>query len=421
MPIVIANFISIDWASPTQNIIVASDAAANDHFGDAQNTETAAAGSVFLTRNGQYLFISAVDNDDTFTDEGKVYVYEKLAGTWTEKQIISNPSSSANGEQFGKNISASSDGTHVLIGTSASEFHYYELVTGTWTFRQTVADHETTPANFGGSVDISDDGTVALVGNFSFNQTTAEGYPSNVTAAGKAYIFTRSGVTWSLDKELDSPSPILNGHFGGNFSMSPDGTHAIIGQQEASASSGNVYAFEDTGTWGLSQTLTKSTSHNNMRFGMGKPAMSSDGNTVVVAAAWMTLSATTFVGGAFVYTRSGGVWTEQQLLQPSDGTSFAFGTMGDGSATSISNDGGTVVIGAPAQTTGGQASNGSAYVWLGSPGSYTENSKILPSTAEASQEFGKATAVRNNNEIFVSGGQRTVTATDQGVVYAITP
>lgn len=410
-----------DWSLATDALIVASDGVTGDKFGLAHNAEAGSSGSVFQTRNGQWLFVSAPENDVTYTDQGRVYVYEKIGGVWTEDQIIDDPSPTAAGVRFGQNLAASNDGTHLLIGSANNEWHYFELVTGTWTHRQTVTTPDAAPNNFGGTLDISDDGTVAIIGDYGFSQTTAEGYPSNLSGTGKAYVYNRSGTTWSHSADLDPGSRLFNGRMGGSISLAPDGTHAVIGQPEQAASDGTAYAFALTGGspggWTQTQELSHTLTYNNLRFGRGKSAMSADGNTIIISAQGLVDGAATFVGGGFVYTRSGGTWTEQQILQPSDGASFAFGLAGDYSSTSISNDGSTVVIGAYLQTTSGQAGNGAAYVWTGTPGSYTENAKILPSTTENGQNFGRATAIRTNNEMFIAAAQRNVTFSDQGAVY----
>jgi len=413
------------WDTPDEKIIVASDAGATDNFGLAQTTEGAAAGSVFLTRNEQYLFVSAVNNDVTETDQGRVYVFERgcIDGEWTEIQIIDEPETPIFSQRLGTNLAASYDGTHLLIGTSAAKFHYFKRVgsPGLWVHQQTIDDHEATPKSFGQTVDISDDGTVAILGN--------QGFDGGATSSGKAYIFNRDDAgspgPWSLTQDLNTPTPITNGRFGGNFALAPDGTHLIIGQPEQAAQQGQAFVFDNTsgsppGEWTHTQTLSGSVAHSNRRFGRGKISMSADGNTAVIPAAHLTVDATSFVGGGFVYTRSGGTWTEQQVIDPSDATSFSFGILGDWSSMAISNSGNTIVGGAANQTTGGQASNGAVYIWSGAIGSQTQQVKLLPSTAESGQYFGRSVAMRADNELFAAGHGRSVTAGDQGVVYQIT-
>ena len=153
-----------------------------------------------------------------------------------------------------------------------------------------------------------------------------------------------------------------------------------------------------------------------MRFGRGKIAMSANGNIAVVPAAeWQDGS--NFAGGFFVYTRSGGVWTEQQAIQTSDSGSFFLSTLGDNSAMSISNDGSTIVGGAPQQEIDTFTGNGAAYVWQGAPGSYVEHTKFIPSRLAQNQYYGRSTAIRNNNEIFIAGPGIGKTVSNQGIVY----
>ena len=171
--------------------------------------------------------------------------------------------------------------------------------------------------------------------------------------------------------------------------------------------------------WSETQEITPSVVQTNQVFGRGRMVMSSDGNTIIIAAAWKTSSGSptaTFVGAGYVFTYSGGAWTEQQILEPSDGELFGFGIAGDHSGASISNDGSTVVLGSYNQT----SANGAIYIFTGTPGSYIENAKIVPSVSEANQSSGKATMIRNNNEIFSAAENRDVTIVDQGAVYVYT-
>lgn len=415
----------VDWTqTPTENLIVASDAAFDNEFSIGFNAESASMGAVFQTRNGQYLFVGASNRAVGANDnQGGVYVYEKIGGVWTEIQLIESPTAGAN-DIFGRNISTSADGVHVLIGGKFC--NYFEKVGASWVHRQTIPEPEPGfhSGHFGKSISMSDDGTIALLGEYGYSQTLTQGYPSNISSTGKCYSYTRSGTTWSFDQAIDTPSPIANGRFGGNFTMSPDGTHCLIAQpaQPSSPSPdnlGRVWAYNRTGgagSWTLNHELAKSvTVDPGQRFGRGVSRMTSDGNTIVIGTGNMNENGgagpLTFVGGCLVYTRSGGTWTEQQVLQPP--TLQSSGFAGDISSVSISNDGSVITMGGWNEDSG----KGSCHVFQGTPGSYTESQRLVPSAGETDQNFGRCTQIVNNNELFVGSHQRSVTVTDQGVVY----
>ena len=79
---------------------------------------------------------------------------------------------------------------------------------------------------FGYSVSISLDGNYAIVGSFDDG-----GVGDPLSGAGAAYIFTRSGSTWTQQAKLVSSDLQSNDNFGGSVSISGDGTYAIVSAQ----------------------------------------------------------------------------------------------------------------------------------------------------------------------------------------------
>ena len=102
---------------------------------------------------------------------------------------------------------------------------------------------------------------------------------------------------------------------------------------------GAAYVFTRSGTvWTQQQELAASNGVAGDQFGY---SVAVSGNTAVVGDYFKAVSATSEPGAAYVFTLSGGVWTQQQELLASDGVDedhFGF---------SVAVDGGTAVIGAP--------------------------------------------------------------------------
>jgi len=74
---------------------------------------------------------------------------------------------------------------------------------------------------FGHSVALSSDGTTAIVG--SWNDSVGASYQ------GSAYVFTRSGVTWTQQQQLTAADAATFDYFGGAVGISSDGNTAIVG------------------------------------------------------------------------------------------------------------------------------------------------------------------------------------------------
>ena len=97
---------------------------------------------------------------------------------------------------------------------------------------------------------------------------------------------------------------------------------------------------------------------------------------------------------AYVFVRSGGIWTEQAKLSPGDGAGGEFGH-----AVAIHGD--TAVVGAPGQDTAG-SNSGAAYVLVRSGGLWSEQAKLIASDAAAFDAFGRAVAVHGDTVILRS-------------------
>src|SRR5262245_39844311 len=112
------------------------------------------------------------------------------------------------------------------------------------------------------------------------------------------------------------------------------------------------------------------------------------GETVVVGAFLHDGAAGSDQGSAYVFVRSGGVWSQQQKLEASDAAA------GDLFGASVAISGETVVIGANADTGAAGPNQGSAYVFVRSGGVWSQQQKLEASDARAGDRFGGSVAIR---------------------------
>jgi len=87
-------------------------------------------------------------------------------------------------------------------------------------------------------------------------------------------------------------------------------------------------------------------------------------------------------GSAYVFVRSGTTWTEQQKLLASDAAP------GDEFGSSVSLSGDIAVIGAPLDDTASGQEAGAAYVFVRYGSTWTEQQKLLAPGAAAIDRFG---------------------------------
>ena len=92
-------------------------------------------------------------------------------------------------------------------------------------------------------------------------------------------------------------------------------------------------------------------------------------------------------GSAYVFVRSGGVWSQQQKLLASDAASV------DRFGSSVAISGETVVVGAPVDDGAAGFDQGSAYVFVRSGEVWSQQQKLEASDAAADDQFGISVAI----------------------------
>ena len=197
---------------------------------------------------------------------------------------------------------------------------------------------------FGSSVALS--GDTALVGAWG-----ADVVGTN-TDQGSAYVFTRSGTTWTQQEKLTASDGAKNDWFG--ISVALSGDTALVGawgaDVGANTDQGSAYVFTRSGTtWTQQEKLTAS-DHD----GIGR-SVALSGDVALVGTEWFGSGANQGQGSAYIFTRTGTVWRKQGKLIASDGVA------GDDFGCSVALSGNTVLVGARYGDVGGYVGQGSAY------------------------------------------------------------
>jgi FG-GAP repeat len=102
------------------------------------------------------------------------------------------------------------------------------------------APNDNDEGNFGASVAVSADGRTAVIGG-----------PFDNNFAGAACVFTRSGSTWTPQGAKLTPADERgSGDFGKSVSLSADGSTALIGGDYDNSHAGAAWVFTRSGsTW----------------------------------------------------------------------------------------------------------------------------------------------------------------------------
>jgi acyl-[acyl carrier protein]--UDP-N-acetylglucosamine O-acyltransferase len=229
---------------------------------------------------------------------------------------------------------------------------------------------------FGGSVALSDNTLAVGAYGENSNATGVNGDQSSNAASdsGAVYVFTRSGGAWSQQAYLKASNTGAHDHFGASVALS-DNTLAVGADWESSdaagvngdqssngaSMSGAVYLFTRSGgAWSQQAYLKASNTDEHDYFG-GSVALS--GDTLAVGAFGEDSDATGvngdqspdtehFTGAVYVFTRSGGAWSQQAYLKASntDVTDY-FGE-------SVALSGNTLAVGAQYEQSAATGVNG---------------------------------------------------------------
>ncbi len=320
--------------------------------------------------------------------------------TWTEIQKLLASDGETN-DEFG--LSVSIDGDTALIGTVkdnengqyAGSAYVFIRTDDTWTFQQKLlAINGQAHDYFGYSVSLS--GDTALIG--------AVGVDSG---KGASYVFVRSGVTWAEQAKLTASDAGLYDEFGCSVSVNQD--TSLIGSYGHEGGKGSAYVFVRTGaTWTQQAELLASDGNTNDQFGL---SVALDGDSALIGAHWDDFSDDDDAGSAYVFTRAGTTWTQQQKLVASDGQA------GDEFGRSVSLSGDTALIGAPKNDMA--STPGSAYVFARSDTVWAQQQKLVPSDGVAPDYFGCAVALDDDTAVIGAfWGDGLVTDSGSAYVFA---
>lgn len=280
--------------------------------------------------------------------QGSAYVFTRIGDTWTEEAKLT-ASDGAIGDNFGSSVAVSGD--TVLVGASGiaggGAAYLFTRAGGVLTEYDKLTAEGGDNDAFGSFVAVSD--RTALIGATKGDGANAD--------QGSAYIFTETDGKWAEADALTASDGASGDLFGFWVGLWDD--TAIIGAPADDGDKGSAYVFTRTGsTWSKSKETKLMASDGAAGDNFGRSvAVSGDADTVVVGAQKDDVGLNLDQGSAYVFTRIGQTWPLQAKLVSSDGgVSDLFGV-------SLAMSGDTAVIGAGFHN----LHQGAAYTWeLGS-------------------------------------------------------
>lgn len=320
--------------------------------------------------------LDPVDTD--YWDNGAVYVYVRDQGVWTLQQKITSDIVEWS-LSFGCSVDISGD----TLTIGAYYFNGYQgfaevwvRTADVWSFQQRLFADPAGPNQwFGFSTAV--DGDSVIVGAF------------NAVGAGSAHIYTRSGSVWTLEQAITAPVPDPSDRFG--IEVDIEGDTAVIGDDNPP---GLAHVFTRTaGTWTFGQSLIPA-GMDNERFGR---RIDLDGDQVIIGDGMADVDTVTVqyvdAGAAHVFTRTAGVWTEEQRLVSDDPEQDArFGL-------SSAIDGDVVLVGERYRDLDAVSDSGAAFVFHRSGGTWNSIALLAASDPDLGAEFGSDVALAGTSAV----------------------
>jgi hypothetical protein len=188
-----------------------------------------------------------------------------------------------------------------------------------------------------------------------------------------------------------------------------DGDALVIGaplKDIQAPSSGAAYVFErSAGRWQQTARLVLSNPSNYAYFGW---SVAVEGETIVIGARGGD-GIVPDSGAAFVFQRTGGIWSEIAKLSADDGVG------GDYFGESLAISGSTVVVGA-SRDDGAGTDSGSVYLFREVNGTWQQIAKLTPNDGERGDAFGRSVAI-DSNRVLVGTPYDDDLGVDSGACY----
>ena len=372
------NDTSIDPSWVQQAKLTSSNNSGSDRFGErvAIDGDTAVVGAYFYDRSG-----------GINSPKGAAYVFTRSGSTWTQRAMIQS-NDIAVGDYFGITVAISGNtiivGAQYEDGSSSSVTNYGSVYVFTgsgssWTQQAKLVDPNPSTNDWFGSHSIAISGNTIVLGSILSDDTA--------TNSGTAHIYTRSGSAWTYKTQLESSDVAAYDRFGAGIAI--DGDTVLIGaygEGGSGTSRGAVYVFTSNNnwsSWSQQAKLTASDAQDYDYFGYG---LDLDGDTAVIGAFGEDDSPGTGSGSAYVFTRSGTTWSQQQKLTPSDSAEyFDIGL-------SVAIEGDIIALGAR----GADSDTGAVYIFKLDGGTWTEEEKLVSDEGAESDELGERISFSSN-------------------------
>lgn len=374
----LAGVVCADAAWQQQANLFASERAENNYFGYC------------VSISGDYAITGELYGVGNEADAGSAYVFIRDGDNWLQQAKLTADNGAA-GNKFGHSVSVSGD--YAIVGApytsdledNCGSAYIFKRYGDDWIQQAKLTASDAAMDDlFGYSVSIS--GSYAVVG--------ARYGDGNEIDTGSAYIFKRSGESWTQQAKLSAQDGAEGDNFGVSVSIS-DGW-VIVGAPCAAGmkgSSGSAYIFGlDGETWTQKAKLTASDGRSQDRFGS---SVSISGDRLIVGAEMDDCNGIQNCGSAYIFDKPAAGWvdmTETAKLKAPDGE--ADDRFGE--SVSVSGD---YVIAAAGYDDDNGSQSGSAYIYRDYGAGWFMQEKLTASDGEIYDRFGISVSLSDKRAI----------------------
>jgi hypothetical protein len=351
--------------------------------------------SVALSGDGNTAIVGGPNDNPSAGNNsgaGAAWVFVQSNGAWSQQGVKLVGTGAVGNAQQGVSVALSTDGNTAILGgpndnsSAGAAWVFIRNASGVWTQQgsKLVGTGAIGSAQQGISVALSGDGNTALVGG-----------PGDNSHAGAAWVFTRSGGVWTQQGSKLVGSGAVGAAQGWSVALSDDGNTAVVGGPGDNSHAGATWVFTRSGgVWNQQGSKLVGTGAVGSAVQGSSVALSDDGNTAIVGGYGDNANA----GAAWLFIRSGGFWTQQGSKLVGTG---AVGAAFQGSAVSLSGDGNTAIMGGY----GDNANAGATWVFTQSGGVWTQQGSKLVGTGALGAGFqGSSVALSDDGTTGVVGG-----------------
>lgn len=338
--------------------------------------------SVTLSGDGSTVVVGSFYENN---GAGAVYVYTKSHGTWVQNGPITGKDTAA-GDYFGTNVAVSRNGSLVVVGAwghadQTGSAYVFRLRNGTYKQVAEFTDPDGVPGDgLGTGLALTPTGSTIVVGANGDNDY-----------AGAAYVYTQHGRKWTQTGKLTASDASEDASLGSTMAISADGSTVLVGAYLGDDYHGAAYVFTNSGgTWSQTTEWKSPVGSGVPHFGWSV-ALSADASTAVVSANYENSDA----GGLYVYTQSGGAWSQTAAFAGNDtAAGDQFGTQ-----VSINAKGNTIVAGSISHDNG----RGAMYVFKGSGSNWSQQAELTSSDPQEGDYLGAACAISADGSTIIGG------------------